>query len=176
VDVHRETRTVESYQQEVRAKEEEARQCSEENARLRADKASPSGLTGLLASGPMGEGGVVSKDLTGSLSRPPANPLRVPQVTSYRATGRVALEFRLENPEGAQAWKAEDAALTQEGKRGMSLKVLTVWQKAPIPPGEGGRVVVEAEPPTDGTRGPYTLKLWEAGGARTVTLGGVTFP
>lgn len=176
VDVHRETRTVESYQQEVRAREEEARQLREENARLRADKSSPGGLTGLLASGAMGVAGVTSKDLVLSITQPPASPLTVLMGTGYRSTGRAALELRLQNPEGFSAWTAEGAAVVLEGKRGGALNVLRVWQEAPILPGKVGRVVVETEPPIDGALGPYTLKLWEAGGTRTVTLGGVTFP
>jgi hypothetical protein len=36
--------------------------------------------------------------------------------------------------------------------------------------------MVEAEAPTDGTRGPFTLKLWAAGGQRAITLDNVTFP
>ncbi len=118
VDVHRQKRTVESCQQEVRAKEEAARQCREEVSRLRADKASPGGLTGLLASGVMGEDGVASKDLSGSLTEPPANPLGEGRVIGYRSIGRVALELRLVNPEGALAWTTEGATLTLEGRRG----------------------------------------------------------
>lgn len=174
VDVHRETRTLESYQQEVRAKEEEARLLREENAQLRADKERPGGLTGLLASGVMGVNGVASKDLFGSFTPPPTNPLGVAAVRGYRSTGRVALEVRLDNPEGAPPWTAEGAAL--ERGRGGPLRVLKVWQEAPISWGATARVVVEAEAPTDDARGPYTLKLWEAGGTRSVMLGGLMFP
>jgi hypothetical protein len=35
---------------------------------------------------------------------------------------------------------------------------------------------VEAELPQVEARGRFTLKLWDASGTRTVTLGGVTFP
>jgi uncharacterized protein (TIGR02268 family) len=176
VEVHRQKRTAKSLQQELKATKEEARQLREENTRLRADKESPGGLTGLLASGVMGKEGVASKDLTRDFTQPPTNPLTVGVVTDYRSTGRVALELWLLNPEGAPAWTAEGAALTLEGKRGGALKVLKVWQEKPIPPGKDRRVVVEAESPPDGARGPYTLKLWEADGARTVTLSGVTLP
>jgi uncharacterized protein (TIGR02268 family) len=177
VEVHRQKRTAESYQQELKVKEEEARQLREENARLRADKTAPGGLTGLLASGAMGKDGVASRDLTDSLTKPPANPLWVGMVTGYRSTGRVALELWLWNSEDTPAWTVEGATLALEGQRGGGLKVLRVWQEAPIlSTQDKGRVVVETEFPPDSARGPYTLKLWEAGGTRSVTLGGVTFP
>jgi uncharacterized protein (TIGR02268 family) len=176
IEVHRQTRTVESYQQEVRAMREEARQLREEVARLRADKAGPGGFAGALLSGAVGQDGVASQNLTQRLKEPPTNPLRVQLIIGFRSTGRMALDLWLGNPEGAQAWTAEGAALALESKRSGPPRVLTVWQEAPIPPGQSGRVVVEAEPLPDGVRGPYTLKLWEAGGERTVTLGGVTFP
>lgn len=37
-------------------------------------------------------------------------------------------------------------------------------------------MVVEAEATAEEARGTFTLKVWEAGGTRTVTIGGVTFP
>ena len=95
-------------------------------------------------------------------------------VLSYRAAGRVALELWLANPDDAQPWTAEGAALTS--KAGDALRVLRVWQLEPIPPGDMRTVVVEAEEVAPASRGPFILKLWEAGGKRAVTLGNVTFP
>ncbi len=176
VEVHRQTRTAESYKQELKAMEEEARQLREEIARLRADKTGPGGLRGLLAAGAMKKEGVASKNLTESLTESPTNPLGAGEVMGYRSASRVALEVALTNPKGAPTWTAEGATLTLEGKRGVSLKVLPLWQDAPIPPGESERVVVEAEATAEEARGTFTLKVWEEGGTRTVTLGGVTFP
>jgi uncharacterized protein (TIGR02268 family) len=176
VEVHREARTVESYQQELRAKEEEARQLREEVARLRAERGGPGGLSGLFASGLMGDAGIPSEKITQLVTRNPANALRLEHAWSYRASGRVAVRLTLTSPEGAAPWTADGAALTLEGRRGAALRVLPVWQEAPIPPGEQGDVVVEAEATEKEARGAFTLKLWEAGGVRTVTVGGVTFP
>jgi len=50
------------------------------------------------------------------------------------------------------------------------------WQEAAIPPGVPGFVVVGAEREAEQLACPCTLKLWEAEGPRTVTLGNVTFP
>ncbi|RYY96955.1 MAG: DUF2381 family protein [Chitinophagaceae bacterium] len=37
-------------------------------------------------------------------------------------------------------------------------------------------MVVEAEATAEAARGAFSLKLWEADGLRTVTIGNVTFP
>nr|WP_309890017.1 DUF2381 family protein [Archangium sp.] len=53
---------------------------------------------------------------------------------------------------------------------------LAAWQEAPIPPkGSGGVVVGTQEKPAQ-LGCTCTLKLWDAQGPRTVTLGNVTFP
>ena len=176
VEVHRRQRTAESYQQELKAKEEETRQLRDEVARLRADKAGPGGLRGLFAAGVIENEGVASKDLSGSLTESPTNPLRPGFVMGYRSARRVALAVELNNPAGAPTWTAEGATLTLEGKRGVSLKVLPVWQNGPIPSGGRRLVVVEAEANAEEARGTFTLKVWAEGGTRTVTVPGVTFP
>ncbi|QRK12710.1 DUF2381 family protein [Archangium violaceum] len=54
---------------------------------------------------------------------------------------------------------------------------LARWLEAPIPPGPtGGFIVVGTERAPEQLGCPCTLKLWEAQGPRTVTLGNVTFP
>ncbi len=176
VEVHREERSPESYQQEVRAKEEEVRRCREENARLRAERATPGGLVGPLVSGVIGVQGVAAANLLFTVQGPLVNSLEVGALRGYRSANRVVLALTLSNRVGAPTWTAEDATLTLASKRGEGLKVLSVWQASPILPGEYQRVMVEAEVPTDGTRGPFTLTLWAAGGQHAVTLEDVTFP
>jgi hypothetical protein len=53
---------------------------------------------------------------------------------------------------------------------------LARWQEVPIAPNGKGAVVVGTERAPERLGCPCTLKLWEAGGPRTVTLGNVTFP
>jgi uncharacterized protein (TIGR02268 family) len=90
---------------------------------------------------------------------------------------RVTVEVFLLVPEDAPPWTPESATLTLQGRKGVELKVLTVWPLEPIHPGtQGGSVFVEADAPADAAAGTFTLKLWDASGARTVTLNGVTFP
>lgn len=176
VEVHRQKRTAESYKQELKAMEEEVRQLRGEVARLRADKAGPGGLRGLLASGVIGGEGLATKDLLPTHTVPPTSSLRVTAIRAYRSARRVALAVELENLKSAPAWTAEGATLTLEGRKGVTLKVLPVWQDAPITPGRSRLVVVESEVTGDEARGTFTLRLREEGGARTVTIGDVTFP
>ena len=61
--------------------------------------------------------------------------------------------------------------------RGGVRSEVRVWQPAPLRPGEKREVVwVEAELTEEQARGRFTLKLWDAGGTRTFSVGGVTFP
>jgi len=53
---------------------------------------------------------------------------------------------------------------------------LARWPLAPIPANGAGAVVVGIEGERAQLGCPCTLKLWEATGPRTVTLGNVTFP
>jgi uncharacterized protein (TIGR02268 family) len=178
VYVHRQPREADSYRQELAVAKEEARQCHEENARLHAERNVPGGLAGLLASGLLGEKatGVLAADISERVQRRPSNPLAVTLVHSYRAGSRVALRLKLDNPPGAAPWVAEGATLVRAGRQGAALKVLTVWQQSPVSGGDAAMLAVDAEAPAEDLPEPFVLKLWEAGGERTVTLSGVTFP
>jgi hypothetical protein len=58
------------------------------------------------------------------------------------------------------------------------LPVWPVWLEEPVTLGEEGArfVMVEAEALPGEVQGAFTLKLWDRGGTRTVTLEGVMFP
>lgn len=176
VEVYRNARPVESYQQEAREARAQAAQCRGDLERARAECAGPGGLRGLLATEQLGEEGVAAKDLARTATQAPENALSAWYVRSYRATGRVAVDLWLKALAGAQPFTVAGAALT--GKRGAELRVLPVWASGPITdnPDERGRVVVEADATAAEARGVYTLKLWEAGTGRTVVFSNVTFP
>jgi hypothetical protein len=65
-----------------------------------------------------------------------------------------------------------------EGPGGRELPVLPMWQEEPVTCGEEGVrfVMVQAEALPGETQGTFTLKLWDKGGTRTVTLDEVTLP
>jgi uncharacterized protein (TIGR02268 family) len=179
VEVRRQARTAESYQRELAEQKEQAQRCQEENAQLRAAQGQPEGLRGLVSSGLIGGGlgGVASENLLWPTRRYPVrkgSALDAKQVWSYRSHSRLAVEVSLQLLEGEQPWVAAGAALVDA--LGREVPVLPVWQEAPVTLKKSKSVVVEAEAPPGEVQGPYTLKLWEAGGPRSVTLEGVIFP
>jgi uncharacterized protein (TIGR02268 family) len=175
VEVYREKRTLESYQQEVQEKDTQLHQCQEDNERLLAEKESPGGPTGLLTAGLMDERGIPPKDLVASIGEHPGNFVKVFQVLSYRSTRTVAVVLWQRPTQGMQPWKAARAELVGPGRR--TLRVHPPWQREPLRYGvEGNRVVIEADATEAETRGSFTLKVWGEDGARSIVLTGVTFP
>jgi uncharacterized protein (TIGR02268 family) len=180
VQVFRHVRPVDVLQQEVREARAEARQCQEENARLRAERGRPDGLRGLFDAGLMNERGAPSLFFSRETSTLKGNALKIEGAISYRISGhggsrgRVAVAVKLTNP-GAHPWTVEGAALL--GPNGEELTPLPLWHSGPIHSGPelAGHVVVEFQATKEKALGTYTLKLWDAEG-RTVTVGQVTFP
>lgn len=175
VEVYREKRTVESYQQQLQEKDSQLRQCQEDNERLMAEKESPGGLAGLLATGLMGETGVSPKELTKSVVEHSGNAIRVGRAFSYRSTSRIAVELILRPPPGMEPFRAVRAELVGPGRR--VLRVKPPWQREPLRnEAKDRRVVIEAEATEAETRGSFTLKVWDVDGTRTIILTGVVFP
>ncbi|RKH05117.1 DUF2381 family protein [Corallococcus praedator] len=174
VEVYRGKRTIETYQQEAREAHAKLLICQGENARLSAEHDAPAGLTGLISTGALDDSGVAGRVVTQDVAQAAGNALEANLVNSYRSRTGVAVELMLMVRSGAQPWSAKGALL--RGKAGADLKVLRVWQEQPIPVGEARRVVVEAETTTAAAQGNFSLKLWEEGGPRTVTISNVTFP
>ncbi|RKH22066.1 DUF2381 family protein [Corallococcus praedator] len=175
IEVYRRKRSVETYQEEVRQARIEAMQCREENERLRAERGAPDGLTGLISTEVLSGRGVDFRDVTKGVTQGPAGAASKHNVYAYRAARRVVVEVTLKYVGDAQPWTAVGATL--RSKTNEELKVLQVWQSGPVAPGsDTQRVVVEAEAASESPLGSFTLKLWDADGRRTVTLGNVTFP
>ncbi|WP_404362847.1 DUF2381 family protein [Corallococcus coralloides] len=174
VEVYREKRTIETYQQEAREARAVALRYQEENARLIAERAAPGGLTGLISTGAMNAEGVSVRIMTNAISQVSGSGVDATMLQSYRSTARVAVEVGLSVKAGASPWTAKGATL--KSKTGEELTILRVWQREPITPGVPARVIVEAESTVASSRATFTLKLWEETGPRTVTLGNVTFP
>ncbi len=179
VEVSRHPRTLESFRQGEQQAQAQAQQCREEKARLQAECSGRNGLTGLIASGLLGEEGVTARLLTGKATLRPGSSFTADDVISYRAggpggRGRVAVEVELMN-NGTTPWAPVGAALV--GPNGKVLRQPTVWLLEPIAPGEMRHVVVEVDTTGEEAKGTFTLKLWTQGGAdASVLLDGVTFP
>jgi uncharacterized protein (TIGR02268 family) len=176
IEVYRNMRSLETYQQEVREVRAELAHCQGEVARLEAEQNTPGGLAGLVASGALDEHGVTGQVVTKDITRAAGNAHapEVASVRSYRSATGIAVEISLKVKPGAPPWIAKGATL--RGKAGAELKGLRLSQHSPAAVGDFGLVVVEANATTEATQGPFTLKLWEEDGPRTVVLGNVTFP
>jgi len=184
VQVYRKPRSAEVCCAQADAEREKALRCQVELERARAEASArgPAGLIGLRSQGLLDKEGVRTEWLNiHTLTRAPANVLELGDATAFRSAApkrpgeeprvRVAVLLTLKGP-GAEDWKAEGAQLASRGGVG---RPVTVWQS---PTNKRGftEVMVETELPQEEARGRFTLKLWDASGTRTVTLGGVTFP
>jgi uncharacterized protein (TIGR02268 family) len=175
VEVSRQRRTVESYQQEVRDKDSWLRQCQEENARLDAQSEGSAGLAALLDAGILDIQGIAAKNLTRIAALLTGSDLQMISAYSYRSSTRVAVEVWLKLAGEAQPWTVAGAELVGLGPS--ALLVLPPQQREPIRFGDSGqRILIEAEATEAEAQGTFTLKLWDASRSRSVTLTGVTFP
>jgi uncharacterized protein (TIGR02268 family) len=171
VDVFRHPRPVDSMETDLAKAHEVNARLRAENERLRAQRDLPDGLSGLLASRGMDKAGVVCSGALGI--RRPGEAVVGGDLLVCRARGQVVISMSLSNPEGASPWAAQGAKLT--GPKGQELRP-SVWPRAPIAPGEMRFFYIELRAEDLGTTGPFFLKLWEAEGPRTFTLGNITFP
>jgi uncharacterized protein (TIGR02268 family) len=176
VEVFRQPRPADVLKREKDEAQAEARQCQEDKARLLAERKEPGGLMG--AAWLERKGDVESKGIWEELKPHPANALRTEKAKSYSQPngethpGSMAIRLRLANP-GAESWTVAGAVL--KDTTGAEVE-LSAWQASAIAPGALGFLVVGAEREPGQLACPCTLKLWEAEGPRTVTLGNVTFP
>jgi uncharacterized protein (TIGR02268 family) len=176
VNVYRLPRSAESFQLEARQERERAEQCEARLARVQAERTGPGGITGLIDSGLVVEGnGVAGRDIWSAAQQRFGDALRVKKAHTYTAQGQVAVALEVENT-SAQPWGVDSEGAQLVSRDGARLRVLSVWQRKPLVPGQKGRVVVEAAATPEQARGTYVLTLGERDGARTVTLRGVTFP
>jgi len=174
VEVYRHPRTLESYRQEAGEQRARVEECQGVLAHVQAERGGPGGLTQVVATGLVEAESLTFAYIGRDLTQRPDNALVLADAGAWRTQKRLLLQVALRNP-GAAGWTAAGASLTAKG--GGTLKVLSVWQRAPIAPGDAApsEVYVEVELPK-GAQGPYTLRLWAEGGARAVTLLGVPLP
>jgi uncharacterized protein (TIGR02268 family) len=176
VEVFRQSRPADALKRERDEAQAEARQCQEDKTRLLAERKQPGGLMGA-AWLEREENEVASKDIWEGLKQHPASALRTGKARSYSQSkgythpGGMAVRLQLSNP-GAEPWTAAGAVL--KDATGAEVE-LSAWQESAIAPGAFGFVVVGAEREPGQLACPCSLKLWEAQGPRTVTLGNVTF-
>jgi uncharacterized protein (TIGR02268 family) len=168
VEVFRSARSADALKREAAEARAEASQCQEEKARLLAERTEPGGLMGAAWMERTGE--IHSKDIFDDLKQHPDNALTVEAARSYSYPGSVAVRLHLRNP-GTEPWIAAGGVLRDS--TGAEVELL-LWQEAAIPPGMLGVVVVGGERDSGQIGCPCTLKLRDAQGLRTITLGNET--
>ncbi len=176
VEVFRQPRPPDVLKKERDEAQAEARQCQEDKARLLAEREEPGGLMGAVW---LEGAGVVASMKLSFPTVPPANALGLDEARSYSYTptgethpASVAVRLRLLNP-GAEPWTLAGAALVDSAGEQVEL---ARWPLAPIPANGAGAIVVGIKGERAQLGCPCTLKLWEATGPRTFTLGNVEFP
>ncbi|ADO68519.1 conserved uncharacterized protein [Stigmatella aurantiaca DW4/3-1] len=176
VEVFRQKRTVESCQQELADKDLQLRQCREENMRILSGAREPNGLVALLNAGLMDPRGISAK--TFSKRSSPSSPgglFEARSIVTYRSSQRVAVELWLRPLTNEPGWKIDDAALAGTGTH--SLHVLSVRHQESLDEGAlEQRVLIEAKATKEEAQGPFTLKLWDREGTRSIAFPGITFP
>jgi uncharacterized protein (TIGR02268 family) len=180
VEVYRDRRTLESYQDEVAQEQARNQQLQEENAslrqqleQLRTEYGDPRGLRRLIATNSLSETGIRALQLTQKTIRHREGTLTATRGVTYRSEYRVAIEVSLRN-EGTEPWSASVATLVDaEGK---ALTGIRLWlEGGSIPPAEVRRLVVEVDAKLGAPQGEVTLMLREDG-PRSITIRGVAIP
>lgn len=100
-----------------------------------------------------------SRELTDSTTGPQGSHALTRRHSSHDTRGRQGLE-------------CGGAALVGTG--GRELPLVGVWQEPTAV--QSHVVMVEAAALPEGAQGTFTLKRWEHGGARPITIQGITFP
>jgi uncharacterized protein (TIGR02268 family) len=173
VELVRAGRLAESCQEELRRKEAELAQCQQQLARPFSE--APASLGRLIVGGLLDKDSLKTALLTKeALVQPPGEAVRVLQATLFRSTSRLVLHLRLKSADARTAWAFEGGELL--GASGEAGQALWFRQAAALPPGVSGDLWVELEIPTRSAREPQTLKLWDAGKARTITLRNLKLP
>jgi uncharacterized protein (TIGR02268 family) len=179
VEVYRNQRTLESYQQEVAQERMKNQRLREELERIRTQLEQvrvqleqSGGLRELIANKTLSPTGVQALALKENLPRDPKEVMALLWGTSYRASKSIAVELSLKNS-SSEPWIAAGGSLVDA--HGEALKGLKLRQDKPIPPQTAGSIIVEAEATNTEARGELTLTLRDEG-SRGITLAGVTFP
>jgi uncharacterized protein (TIGR02268 family) len=171
VEVYRDQRTPESYQQELAQERAKYQRLREELERMRVQLERSGGLRGLIASKVVSKTGVQTR-LLKAMRGPLENGLFLRKGFSYRTDQAVALELWVANF-SSEPWMTSDVSLVDA--RGNELQGLKLRQDSPIAPGSDGLVLLELAASRKDVRGELTVTLGD-GGARSIAIPRVVFP
>jgi uncharacterized protein (TIGR02268 family) len=177
VEVYRDKRTRESYQQEIEQEHAKNQRLREDNQQLRgalqqlrSQLNQSVGLMGLYVSGVLGRHGIRFRLIP--VQESTAGGLSMSNGTSYRANESVAVEVWVLNS-SAEPWTAAGASLVTA--KGEKMEGLKFYQPEAIPPNETRGVFIEVPAAPGEPQGPVTVNLWEAG-PRSISIPSVMFP
>jgi uncharacterized protein (TIGR02268 family) len=170
VEVYRDQRSRESYQQELAQERVKARQMLLELQELRSELTRAHGLRGVISSAAVGLKGIQVQQFPPKPTNYAGSGLTVVAGASYRSDTTVAVQLTLGNS-GEEPWTMEEATLTSNGE---PLKGL-IWVAETIPPNDSRPVVVEVDTQHQGFRGNATLTL-RGKDARVINISDIMFP
>jgi uncharacterized protein (TIGR02268 family) len=168
-------RAPDSCQAELQRKEAELQSCLEQRTSLPPRLVAKASLAGLLMESSVDPKGITSVNVTAqSILLAPAESFEVQRVILHRSRQRFVVEVHVTNGDSMRPWTAVGALL--QGRPGERLEPFWVLQSAPLEPGETRPVWVEAQVPSEGALGPYTLELWGEERTRSFLLKGLKIP
>jgi uncharacterized protein (TIGR02268 family) len=174
VEVYRDRRTRESYEQEIEQERAKNQKLREENQQLRTRLLGSGDLRGLFLAGALESWGVKVREFpqreeTGQQS---SHALSFILGYSYKSVRSVAVGVVIRNL-GTEPWIPKGASL--KTRTGEMVDGLKLGPADAIAPQQEGRVVVERDAAAGDLRGEFTLLLWDAG-ERTISIPHVSFP
>lgn len=172
VEVFRDRRTRESFQQEVRQERAKNQRLREENRQLRARFEQWRELGSLITNKAVGYHGIQVMELDPQTFAGLEGILSFDRGISYRAELTVATQIWLKNS-SSEPWVAAGGMLVDS--EGHELTGLKIRQEEAIVSDRASAVVVEANADSTQARGYLKLKLWDAD-MRVVTLSKMMFP
>ncbi len=172
VEVFRDKRTRESFQQEVEQERAKNRQLREDNRRLRARFERIRELGSLVANEAVGIHGIQAKELDPKAFSELGGILYFDRGLSYRGESTIAAEIWLRNS-GSEPWTTVGGTLIDSD--GEELTGLKIRQEEAIVSDRASVVIVEANAKRTQARGYLKLKLWDEG-LRVVTFPRMMFP
>lgn len=173
VEVYRDRRTRESYEQEIEQERAKNQKLREENQQLRTRSLGSGDLRRLFLEGALEDTGVKVNVLPiGKTGQPSSHDLFLKRGYFYRSARSVAVGVVIRNL-GTEPWILKGVSL--ETHTGETLDGLKLGPFESIAPQEEGRVVVERDAALGELSGEFTLLLWDAGG-RTISIPRVSFP
>lgn len=172
VEVYRDRRPQESYQQEAEEERAKNQQLRNENQRLRVQLEQAQGLRNLIANKIVGRSGVQSLEIPLDTTKHPTGGVFFDTVISYRADDTVVAEAWLQNS-SSEPWKTIRASLI--AANGEEVPGIQLLQVDAIEPDGRKEVFLEVMANRKKLHGEFTLMLWDER-SRVITLPGLRFP